>query len=47
MARRDGGRGATLRWCESMRSRYRFGFSATVQTTPGCGPWPRDVRDKK
>ncbi len=26
-------------WCESLRSRYEFGFSATVRTTPAvaCG----------
>jgi hypothetical protein len=27
-------RAAPLGWCESVRSRYRFGFSETVRTTP-------------
>jgi hypothetical protein len=33
-------RAAPLGWCESVQSRYRFGSSATVRTTPAvvCGP---------
>ena len=32
--RSDSGRGAPLGWCESLRSCYGCGFSATVRTTP-------------
>ena len=39
MARSDSGRATALGWCESLRSCYGFGFSATVSNHPrrACG----------